>query len=74
MSDIESIIYDKYQFCDCSVLCYSCFLDLYIIDNVPPCNVTRTCKMCFSNFTQDTIIQLFLFTLDYFSSEYCFCG
>ena len=74
ITNSELTLYAKYHACNCSIVCYSCFLDLYIIDNTPPCKVMRQCKICTSPFMKDSVIQLFLFTLDYFSSEYYFMG
>lgn len=58
--------------CDCGILCYDCFLIQYVIYNSPPVALIRCCATCGKGINQVNRIFLFKFTLDYFSSEFCF--
>ena len=51
LSDIKARISYRFKFCRCSIcilLCYTCFIELYILDNEPPCHVIkRTWRVVF---------------------------
>ena len=51
LSDIKAKISDRFKFCGCSIcilLCYTCLIELYILDNEPPCHVIkRTWRVVF---------------------------
>ena len=62
----------KFTICECTGLCYDCFLIKYIIYNAPPCKVIKVCANCNTVMRVERRNFLFLFTLDYYSSEFCY--
>ena len=59
-----------FHICECSNLCYVCFIDLYVIYNQPPSKIQDKCGICSAHLSTANKILLFKFVIDYHSSEY----
>ena len=53
----------------CRHLCQPCFYETYVVENYPPCKITRFCAFCNVHFSKDVIAKIFCNTIDWHSCD-----
>ena len=67
-------IHKSFSVCPCSHYCYDCFLEKYVLFNSPPSALLKRCRnwVCRKALPKEQWVFIFKFTIDYFSSEFCY--